>query len=120
MTEYALVGSHTAFNSIRGKRPLLCHLDIEMTEWCKNRYIHRLINHPKDEREGKVREMETFFARPSQADTRLGCMTVRLTGKNSWSIWIWSNCSINPLHTEMVRMLAQNPELHFGYAGVLW
>ena len=81
MTEYARKVSHAAFNPLKGKRPLLGQLDIELTERCNNRCIHCLINLPEDDRKAKAREMETAFVLgvlKQAAD--LGCMVVRFTG----------------------------------------
>ena len=66
---------------LKGKRPMLGQLDIELTERCNNRCIHCLINRPEEDSEARSREMDTAFVLDllkQAAD--LGCMTVRFTG----------------------------------------
>lgn len=79
--EYARKVSLADFSPLKGKRPLLGQLDIELTERCNNRCIHCLINLPEDDREAQAREMDTAFVLEllrQAAD--LGCMAVRFTG----------------------------------------
>jgi radical SAM protein with 4Fe4S-binding SPASM domain len=79
--EYARKVSRATFSLLKGKHPLLGHLDIELTERCNNRCIHCLINLPADDREAEAREMDTAFVLGllrQAAD--LGCMSVRFTG----------------------------------------
>lgn len=81
MTEYARTVSHAVFSPLKGKRPLLGQLDIELTERCNNCCIHCMINQPEHDRERESREIDTAFVLDvlrQAAD--LGCMTVRFTG----------------------------------------
>lgn len=69
------------FNILRGKRPLLGQLDIELTERCNNNCIHCCINLPENDADARSREMSTGFVKDlikQAAD--LGCLTVRFTG----------------------------------------
>jgi radical SAM protein with 4Fe4S-binding SPASM domain len=80
-SEYSRKVSYAAFDPLKGKRPLLGQLDIELTERCNNRCIHCLINLPEVDRKAESREMDTAFVQDllrQAAD--LGCMTVRFTG----------------------------------------
>lgn len=79
--EYARKVSRALFNPLKGKRPLLGNLDIELTERCNNRCIHCLINRQEDDLEAKAREMDTAFVLDLlRQAAELGCLTVRFTG----------------------------------------
>lgn len=83
MTEqtYVRVVSHAVFDPMRGKRPLLGQLDIELTERCNNRCIHCLINLPEDDRKAESCEMDTSFVLDVlRQAAELGCLRVRFTG----------------------------------------
>jgi radical SAM protein with 4Fe4S-binding SPASM domain len=63
------------------RKPLLGHLDIELTERCNNDCIHCCINLPLDDRAARQREMTTDEVKGilTEAAT-LGCLSVRFTG----------------------------------------
>jgi MoaA/NifB/PqqE/SkfB family radical SAM enzyme len=69
------------FSIGHGKRPLLGHLDIELTERCNNACIHCCINLPEVDVAARDLEMSTNFVKDviTQA-ADLGCLTVRFTG----------------------------------------
>lgn len=78
---YARTVSGAEFDPFRGRRPLLGHLDIELTERCNNRCVHCLINRPEDDREAESREIETAFVLDLLGQAAaLGCLAVRFTG----------------------------------------
>ena len=79
--EYARKVTLDRFDPFRGKKPLLGHLDIELTERCNNRCIHCLINRPEDDTDARLKEMDTAFVLSllDQA-TDLECLSVRFTG----------------------------------------
>ena len=62
-------------------KPLLGHLDIELTERCNNDCIHCCINLPMDNSAARQREMTTDEVKGilTEAAT-LGCLSVRFTG----------------------------------------
>lgn len=79
--EYVRKVSYAVFNPLNGKRPLLGHLDIELTERCNNRCTHCLINLPQNDNAAEVREMDTGFVLDLlRQAAALGCMAVRFTG----------------------------------------
>ena len=63
------------------RKPLLGHLDIELTERCNNDCIHCCINLPMDNSAARRREMTTDEVKGilTEAAT-LGCLSVRFTG----------------------------------------
>jgi radical SAM protein with 4Fe4S-binding SPASM domain len=65
----------------QNRKPLLGHLDIELTERCNNGCIHCCINLPAEDRAAREREMTTDAVKGvlTEAAT-LGCLSVRFTG----------------------------------------
>lgn len=65
----------------QGQRPLLEHLDIELTERCNNACLHCCINLPANDRQAQARELgiEEWQDILRQA-ADLGALSVRLTG----------------------------------------
>ena len=64
-----------------GKKPILTHLDLELTERCNHDCIHCYINLPADDREGMGRELSTReWRRLLMEAASLGCLSVRFTG----------------------------------------
>jgi radical SAM protein with 4Fe4S-binding SPASM domain len=62
------------------KRPILGHLDIELTERCNNDCIHCCINLHEDDPARRL-EMDSLFIQDIVAQAAcLGCLTVRFTG----------------------------------------
>jgi len=78
---YAVVRSFAQNPLFSGKRPLLGHLDIELTERCNNACIHCYINLPVRDKEAARRELtaEQWKNILSQA-ADLGALSVRFTG----------------------------------------
>lgn len=69
------------FSIWHGRRPLLGHLDIELTERCNNNCSHCCINLPENDTHAKNREMDTDFVKDVLTQAAdLGCLTVRFTG----------------------------------------
>ena len=69
------------FSFLRGKRPFLGQLDIELTERCNNNCIHCCINLPEDDVSARSREMGTDFIKDILTQAAdLSCLTVRFTG----------------------------------------
>ena len=63
------------------RRPLLLHLDLELTERCNNNCIHCYINLPADDMAAKERELSTGEIKDILREAaRLGCLSVRFTG----------------------------------------
>jgi radical SAM protein with 4Fe4S-binding SPASM domain len=63
------------------RKPLLGHLDIELTERCNNDCIHCCINLPADDTTAREREMTTDEVKRVLKDAAaLGCLSVRYTG----------------------------------------
>jgi radical SAM protein with 4Fe4S-binding SPASM domain len=63
------------------QKPLLGHLDIELTERCNNNCIHCCINLPEGDRIARERELSTHTVKRILTEASgLGCMTVRFTG----------------------------------------
>jgi len=63
------------------RRPLLTHLDIELTERCNNNCIHCYINLPADDFRAKERELTTEEIKGILKEAAsLGCLRVRFTG----------------------------------------
>ena len=77
---YARTRKLHEFPLFHHKRPLLAHLDIELTERCNNACIHCYINQPEWHAEVLANEMDKAFAKGvlKQAIS-LGCLMVRLT-----------------------------------------
>ena len=75
---------HVHYNEIQlfsSCKPLLGHLDIELTERCNNACIHCYINQFENNPDLKSREMDTTFIKGIlQQAADLGCLTVRFTG----------------------------------------
>jgi len=62
-------------------KPLLSHLDMELTERCNNNCVHCSINLPADDPIAKKRELSTAVMKDILKETAsLGCLTVRFTG----------------------------------------
>jgi radical SAM protein with 4Fe4S-binding SPASM domain len=62
-------------------KPLLRHLDIELTERCNNNCIHCSINLPADDIDAKQKELSTEEVKKILAQAiSLGCISVRFTG----------------------------------------
>ncbi len=63
------------------RRPLLGHLDIELTERCNNNCIHCCINLPEDDRRAQEAEMSNATVKRVLTEAAaLGCLSVRFTG----------------------------------------
>ena len=63
------------------RKPLLGHLDIELTERCNNDCIHCCINLPMDDTAARQREMTTTEVEVILNEAAgLGCLSVRFTG----------------------------------------
>ena len=62
-------------------KPLLSHLDMELTERCNNNCLHCCINLPADDPIAKKRELPTEAIKEILKEAAsLGCLTVRFTG----------------------------------------
>lgn len=65
----------------KNKRPLLAHLDMELTERCNNNCIHCYINQPVGDSKLKEKELNTEEIKAILIEAaRLGCMSVRFSG----------------------------------------
>ena len=65
----------------KNKRPLLTHLDMELTERCNNNCIHCYINLPITDTQAKEKELTTEAIKDILREAvTLGCLTVRFTG----------------------------------------
>jgi radical SAM protein with 4Fe4S-binding SPASM domain len=65
----------------KSKRPLLTHLDIELTERCNNNCIHCYINLLADDYTARDRELSASEIKDILTEAAsLGCLTVRFTG----------------------------------------
>lgn len=63
------------------KKPLLFHLDLELTERCNNACIHCYINRPKEDPIAERRELDTTrWKEILHEAVELGALSVRLTG----------------------------------------
>jgi len=63
------------------RKPLLGHLDIELTERCNNDCMHCCINLPMDDGHARESEMTTDAVKGILTDAAaLGCLSVRYTG----------------------------------------
>lgn len=63
------------------KKPILTHLDLELTERCNNDCIHCYINLPAGDRDAMGRELSTReWQRLLEEAASLGCLSVRFTG----------------------------------------
>jgi radical SAM protein with 4Fe4S-binding SPASM domain len=63
------------------KKPLLGHLDMELTEHCNNNCIHCCINLPADDLLAKKKELSTRTIKDVLTEAAsLGCLSVRFTG----------------------------------------
>lgn len=71
-----------SLNGIFGeKKPLLTHLDIELTERCNNACIHCYINLPENDSSSKARELTTEqWKEILHQAAELGVISVRFTG----------------------------------------
>jgi len=68
-------------NIWKDKRPLLTHLDLELTERCNNNCIHCYINLPADDIRAKKKELNTVEIKSILTEAAaLGCMSVRFSG----------------------------------------
>jgi MoaA/NifB/PqqE/SkfB family radical SAM enzyme len=78
---YAVRQSFAGTDLWRGKRPLLTHLDVELTERCNNACLHCYINLPEVDARAQARELTT----PEWKDVihqaaGLGALSIRFTG----------------------------------------
>ena len=65
----------------QNNRPLLTHLDMELTERCNNNCIHCYINLPVDDIKAKEKELSTIEIKEILKEAAsLGCLKVRFTG----------------------------------------
>ena len=65
----------------QNKRPLLTHLDMELTERCNNNCIHCYINLPANDIKAKQKELSaTEIKEILKEAVSLGCLKVRFTG----------------------------------------
>ncbi|MFH1354801.1 MAG: radical SAM protein [Candidatus Omnitrophota bacterium] len=65
----------------KDKKPLLCRLDMELTERCNNNCIHCCINLPADDLKAKERELAgEKIKNILEEAVSLDCMSVRFTG----------------------------------------
>jgi len=63
------------------KKPLLSHLDMELTERCNNNCLHCCINLPADDSVAKTRELPAGAVKDILTEAAsLGCLSVRFTG----------------------------------------
>lgn len=63
------------------KRPVLAHLDLELTERCNNDCVHCYINLPAADRSASRRELDrAAIGDVLKQAAELGCLDVRLTG----------------------------------------
>jgi radical SAM protein with 4Fe4S-binding SPASM domain len=63
------------------QKPLLGHLDLELTERCNNNCIHCCINLPQDDRRAQEKEMLTEAVKGVLTEAAaLGCLSARFTG----------------------------------------
>lgn len=63
------------------KKPLLSHLDMELTERCNNNCLHCCISLPADDSVAKTRELPTGAVKDTLTEAAsLGCLSVRFTG----------------------------------------
>lgn len=68
-------------NIWKKKRPLLVHLDLELTERCNNNCIHCYINQPAGDLKLKEKEFNTEEIKNVLIEAaRLGCLSVRFSG----------------------------------------
>ena len=62
-------------------KPLLSHLDMELTERCNNNCLHCYINLPDDDSVAKKKELPTAAVKEILSEAAsLGCLSVRFTG----------------------------------------
>ena len=68
-------------NVLKGKRLILPHIDIELTERCNNNCVHCCINLPEGDDGARCSEMSTDLVKKILTDAAaLGCFTARFTG----------------------------------------
>ena len=78
---YTLKVTGPNFNIWKTKRPLLTHLDMELTERCNNNCIHCYINRSADDVYAKEKELNTEeIKRILREAAALGCLSVRFSG----------------------------------------
>ena len=78
---YALKVTGPNVNIWKNKRPLLTHLDVELTERCNNNCIHCYINRSADDVNAKEKELNTEeIKRILREAAALGCLSVRFSG----------------------------------------
>lgn len=78
---YAIRQRLDQYSIWKDKRPLLGHLDLELTERCNNNCVHCLINQPADDPSVRENELSTREIKEILEEAAsLGCLTVRLTG----------------------------------------
>jgi len=66
---------------LKGRKPILGRLDIELTERCNNNCLHCSINLPADDCEAKKRELSSEEIKEILKEAvSLGCLVVRFTG----------------------------------------
>ena len=69
------------FDPLRGKKPLLSQIDIELTQRCNNNCIHCCINLPEDDAAARQRELTTDELKGILTEAAsLGALSVRFTG----------------------------------------
>lgn len=78
---YALKVTGPNVNIWKSRRPLLTHLDVELTERCNNNCIHCYINRSADDVYAKEKELNTEeIKRILREAATLGCLSVRFSG----------------------------------------
>lgn len=80
-TPYVLKVSSQKASLWKKEKPLVSHLDVELTERCNNNCIHCGINLPAGDPAAKKRELSTAAIKDILKEAAsLGCLTVRFTG----------------------------------------
>ena len=78
---YSEESSITKDSLFKRIKPVLGHLDLELTERCNNNCVHCYINLPVHDPQAKERELTTREIKEILVDaTALGCLKVRFTG----------------------------------------
>jgi radical SAM protein with 4Fe4S-binding SPASM domain len=124
---YAVKVTSGSFALWKKKRPLIGHLDMELTERCNNNCIHCYINLPADDVKAKERELSTDEIKELLKDAGdLGCLRVRFTGgepllredfeeiylfarKQGLKVLIFTNATL--LTSELAELFARVPPL---------
>jgi len=80
-TPYVLKVSSQKASLWKKEKPLVSHLDVELTERCNNNCLHCCIALPADDLVAKKRELSTGTVRDILTEAvSLGCLSVRFTG----------------------------------------